>query len=121
MKNFTEVTARRAILAADGNLTLAAASLAMTRGELWQCVARERSLRELLIDLRETLVDTAESLLREALREGKSWAICFMLRTSRNRGFNKPAKKKRRTKRDNAAAPDLTRLNPEQLDEFQRL
>jgi SEC-C motif len=78
-----------------GHLTLTAIALRMTRAQLKAIVGMCPRMQAELGQVRESLVDIAELMLQAAIREKKSWAVCFSLNTlGRKLGFGPPARTK---------------------------
>lgn len=81
---------RDAIQKADGNIAGASRLLGVPRSSVYHYVQTRPSIRQLVIDCRETLLDDAESALRIAVLNGDPWAIRLVLlktRGGRERGY----------------------------------
>ena len=89
MKPLIEEDAMSALKLAEGNISSAAALLGVRRDQLWDFMLRGTMLLIILENMREELLDKAEQLLRKAVREGKGWAVCFLLKTlGKERGYS---------------------------------
>lgn len=72
----------------NGNVSLAARTLNLTRNALYARIRKSRKLQEVLEDARESLVDIAETSLRSAVLAGQPWAVTLALKTlGRPRGY----------------------------------
>jgi len=72
---------------AEGNITLAARLLGVSRFALYKFIEKHE-LGQLLEDSRAAIVDHAESGLRRAVLNGEPWAVSLTLRTiGRARGY----------------------------------
>jgi Bacterial regulatory protein, Fis family len=72
----------------QGNISVAARSLAVTRQTLYNYMQASEKLRGLLNDARESMKDAAESALYAAVIEKQAWAVCFTLKTlGKDRGY----------------------------------
>lgn len=71
-----------------GNITEAAKALKVTRQALHKRIGEDESLRQVLVNARETLVDVAESHLLKQIKRGNTAAIIFTLKTQgKERGY----------------------------------
>lgn len=72
----------------NGNVSLAARTLNVSRTAVYARIERSPKLRQILTESRESLVDIAETALRSAVLSGQPWAIALTLKTiGRKRGY----------------------------------
>ena len=122
MNNLTEAIAHQIIIDAGGNLTLAAGSLGMLRGELVAIIKQWPRVEMRVANIREGMVDLAESLLQEAVDAKKPWAVTFTLKTlGKTRGHGRPKAQRKARKHAQTGETDPARMNAEQLANFQRM
>lgn len=77
-----------ALQAARGNISVAAASIGVSRNVIYQHIKKNEELQQVLTDSREALIDYAESALLQAVGEKQGWAVCFTLKTlGKSRGY----------------------------------
>ena len=114
---------RELVVRTAGNLAQAARELKLTRGELANQVRRSAVLLAALTDERDQLIDNAETALRNAVEEGESWAVTFVLKTlGRDRGYAERGESEfDQPLPDEEVEPDLTRLTNDQLRQFEAL
>lgn len=73
---------------ARGNIAAVAASLRLSRQQVYRFIERHPSLKVELAESRETMKDMAESVLYAKVVEGEAWAVCFFLKTqAKERGY----------------------------------
>src|SRR5262245_57006377 len=72
----------------NGNMAAAGRAFGVTRYAVWKFVRNHPSLREVILDCRESMKDHAESALQAALLRGEAWAVCFFLKCqAKDRGY----------------------------------
>jgi hypothetical protein len=77
-----------AVIAAEGNVTVAAERLGCHRRTIDRQARRSAIVAMAVVEARERALDTAESMLMNAVHQGEAWAICFFLKTQgRARGY----------------------------------
>jgi hypothetical protein len=77
-----------AIIAAEGNVTVAAERLGCARETIHRHAKRSALVASALVEARDRGIDTAESMLMNAIHNGEAWAICFFLKTqAKHRGY----------------------------------
>ena len=78
----------KAIRAANGFVSHAAAALGISRTQLYNIINRHPTVKEALDDSREAMKDFAESKLFANIKDGKEASIFFYLKTqAKERGY----------------------------------
>jgi hypothetical protein len=71
-----------------GNLAAVARHFGVSRAAVFELVGASPALKQVLKDAREAMLDGAEAALYTAVLAGKSWAVCFFLKTQgKARGY----------------------------------
>jgi len=74
--------------AKDGKVYNAAAALGCSATAIYRRINRDPEIAEVVQQARGELVDLAEDALKQAVKRGEGWAVCFALKTQgRNRGY----------------------------------
>jgi hypothetical protein len=74
--------------AKDGKVYNAAAALGCSATAIYRHINRDPEIAEIVQQARGELVDLAEDALKQAVRRGEGWAVCFTLKTQgRDRGY----------------------------------
>jgi len=77
-----------ALQTANGNISVAAKIIGVSRNVIYQHVKKSADLQQILTDSREAIIDYAENALLQAVAEKQGWAVCFTLKTlGRSRGY----------------------------------
>lgn len=85
---YTVAQIDEALKAKAGNVTAAASALGASRSTIYNQINASPTLKQALVDYRESLVDIAESALRKGVLEGNMTAIIFTLKTvGKDRGY----------------------------------
>ena len=88
LDNFKTTTIKKALSESEGKISVAAAVLKVAPGTLTKYIKKHPVLQDSLVDIQDGLLDIAESELMKAIKAGKAWAICFMLKCQgKNRGW----------------------------------
>lgn len=86
---YTTQALSKALAATDGQVYLAAQRLGCAPKTIYNRIAAEPTLAQLLDELRGRFLDLAETSLRQAVVKGEGWAVCFTLKTlGRDRGYS---------------------------------
>ena len=85
MTKFTDAQAEQALLAHYGNVNGAARALGVAHSSLWERIGKSERLQEARKEAEEQVLDLAEDGLVRAVKDGKGWAICFLLKTKGTR------------------------------------
>jgi len=87
----TKLTAKAvtaAIRDMNGNISAVARRLGVCRQTVYNYIERHPSVKDALVEARETMLDNAESVLYRAVLNGEAWAVCFFLKTQgKSRGY----------------------------------
>jgi hypothetical protein len=88
-----------ALVELKGNISRVASRFNVARQSVQQIIEKNKNLRRVLTDCRESRLDAAEESLGDAVGERQGWAVCFTLKTiGRSRGYDE------RPARESAAA-----------------
>ena len=72
----------------NGNISAVARRLGVCRQTVYSYIERHPSVKDVLVESRETMIDNAESALYRAVLNGEAWAVCFFLKTQgKSRGY----------------------------------
>lgn len=72
----------------NGNISAVARRLGVCRQTVYNYIERHPSVKDALVEARETMLDNAESVLYRAVLNGEAWAVCFFLKTQgKSRGY----------------------------------
>jgi hypothetical protein len=72
----------------NGNISAVAKRLGVCRQTVYSYIERHPSVKDVLVESRETMIDNAESALYRAVLNGEAWAVCFFLKTQgKHRGY----------------------------------
>lgn len=72
-----------------GNISLTASVLGCSRQAIYDLMAKDESVGQILIDARERMVDRAENVLANQLDEGNLTAAIYVTKTlGKNRGYS---------------------------------
>ncbi len=92
MSNLIELNVRKALLDAQGSVTIAAELLRVPRPELTKYVAQRSGLQDFIVNLREEISDDCHVELGDAVDAGSPWAVKYTLKTiGANRGYGDAA------------------------------
>jgi len=116
---------KEALRLANGYKSFAAAILGVTPSAVSKRISRNKSLQKLAADLLHdrdaNLVETAENKLQAAVRDGKAWAIRYILdNKGAERGFSSKLTIDGNLAQEQDPLEGFTKLDPETQDRLAR-